>query len=280
MSRIALIALPALALAGPALAQTPDPHAHHHRPAPAADSESPPRPANHAAERFYPAADMAAARAQLRREHGGMRWSTVRLETGEYRPSSDGDAYAWEGRASYGGDMNRALLKTEGQLGENGRLHDAEIQALYTRAVTPYFNLNAGLRYDLEPDPGQTYATLGIEGVAPYWLEVEGALFLSERGDLSARIEGAYDLRLTQRLILEPRAELDVAARDVPELGVGSGLSSGELGLRLRYAVRQELAPYVGVHYERKLGRTADRARAAGEADEDARLVFGIRAWF
>jgi copper resistance protein B len=121
---------------------------------------------------------------------------------------------------------------------------------------------------------------VGIEGLAPYWFEVEGALFLSNKGDLFARLEGSYDLRFTQQLILEPRVEVNLQAQDVPELGEGAGLSDAEVGLRLRYEVRREFAPYVGVHYERKFGDTADLARAAGEDRDDLRVVLGLRAWF
>lgn len=257
-----------------------DPHAGHNTAPVAVGSEPPPpAPADHAAERFYSAEEMAAARAQLRREHGDVRWSKVMLETAEVRPSDGGDVYAWEGEATFGGDINRFALKSEGE-GESGDLESAEVQALYSRAVDPYFNVLAGVRHDFEPGPDRTYATVGVEGVAPYWFEVEGALFLSNKGDLSARLEGAYDFRLTQKLILEPRAELNLAASADPALELGSGLRDVELGLRLRYAVRQEFAPYVGVHWERKFGDTADFARAHGEGVEDTRVVFGVRAWF
>jgi copper resistance protein B len=281
-----------------------DPHAGHAAPAPAADPHAghaapatdphaghntapvvigseppPPAPTDHAAERFYSAPEMAAARAQLRREHGDMRWSKVMLETAEVRPSDHGDVYAWEGEATFGGDINRFALKSEGE-GESGDLESAEVQALYSRAVDPYFNVLAGVRHDFESGPDRTYATVGVEGVAPYWFEVEGALFLSNKGDLSARLEGAYDFRLTQKLILEPRAELNLAASADPALELGSGLRDVELGLRLRYAIRQEFAPYVGVHWERKFGDTADFARAHGEGVEDTRVVFGARTWF
>jgi copper resistance protein B len=281
-------------MAAPPPASTPaDPHAGHAMPAKPADPHAghnmgpaavgsepaPPAPTDHAADRVYPAAEMAAARAQLRHEHGDIRWSKLMLETLELRPSDDGDAFAWEGAASYGGDINRFTFKTEGE-GEDDHLHEAEVQALYTRAIGPYFNLNAGVRQDFEPRPRRTYATLAVEGVAPYWFEVEGALFLSNKGDLSARLEGSYDFRLTQKLILEPRAELNLAASADRVLGEGAGVRDLELGLRLRYAVRQTFAPYVGVNWERKCGDTADFARAAGEGVEDTRFVVGVRAWF
>jgi copper resistance protein B len=257
-----------------------DPHAGHVTPwSPVGAVPPPPAPADHAAERFFPAAEMAAARAQLRREHGDMRWSKVMLETFEIRPDAGADVYAWEGEASFGGDINRLAVKTEGE-GTSGELEHAELQGLYSRAIDPYWNLQAGLRQDFGHGPDRTYATVGVEGVAPYWFEVGAAAFLSNRGDLSARLEGSYDLRLTQALILEPRAEANLAASADRPAGLGSGLRDVELGLRLRYAIRQEFAPYVGLHWERKFGDTADIARAHGEGVEDTRLVVGVRAWF
>ena len=128
--------------------------------------------------------------------------------------------------------------------------------------------------------PSRTYATVGFEGLAPYWFEVEGALFLSDKGDLLARAEAYYDQRITQRLILQPRAELNFAAQDDRRRGVGSGISDLELGLRLRYELAREFAPYVGVSWDRKLGDTARFARAAGEGASDTSLVAGVRFWF
>lgn len=294
--RLLLAAVLPLAIATPALAQheghaghampapaPSDPHAGHEMPAetPAVGSEpAPPPPSDRAAERFYSREAMDAARAQLAKEHGGGRAWKVMLSTAELRPQDGDDAYAWEGEFWYGGDINRVVVKSQGEGEIGGDLHGAEAQLLYSRAIGPYFDLQAGLRHDFEPGPSRSYATVGFEGVAPYWFEVEGAAFLSEKGDLSARLEGAYDLRLTQKLILEPRAELELAAQDVRELGVGSGLTSAELGLRLRYEFRREFGPYVGVSHERKFGRTADFARAAGDDIEATSLVVGVRAWF
>jgi copper resistance protein B len=260
-----------------------DPHAGHAMPAapaggPVGDAPPPPIPTDRAAERFYSREAMQAARDQLAKEHGGSPAWKVMLSTAEVRP--DDDAYAWSGEAWHGGDLNRFVLKSEGEGERGGDLHSAEVQALYSRAIGPYFDLQAGVRHDFEPGPSRTYATIGFEGVAPYWFELEGAAFLSNKGDLSARFEGAYDLRLTQKLILEPRAEIELSAQDVRELGVGSGLTRAELGLRLRYEFRREFGPYVGVVHERKFGRTADMARAAGEDRQATSFVVGVRAWF
>ncbi|MBL8774201.1 MAG: copper resistance protein B [Phenylobacterium sp.] len=275
--------------AGHAAPATPaDPHAGHSahdahaghgaQPAPIPSAPAPPVPTDHAADRFFPPADMAAARRLLRREHGVMNWATTRLETFEYRPAGRGDGYAWEGTVSYGGDIDRLVIATEGESEGHG-LENAEVQALWSHAIGPYFDLRAGVRHDVEPRR-RTYATVGVEGLAPYWFEVGAHAFLSDRGDVTVRLEGSYDLRLTQRLILEPRAEANLAAQDAPALGLAAGVTDLELGLRLRYAVAPEFAPYVGVNWSRKLGETAGRARAAGDDVEDTRLVVGLRAWF
>jgi copper resistance protein B len=260
-----------------------DPHAGHQMPAPSAapigSAPPPPAPTDHAADRVFGPGAMAAARETLRREHGVMRWTTVTVETAEVRPTGHGEGYGWDASVSYGGDIHRVVLKTEGEAA-HGDLERAELQALYARAIGPYFNLQAGVRQDFEPRPRRTYAAVGVEGLAPYWFEVGAQAFLSDKGDVSARFEGSYDLRLTQKLILEPRGELNLAASDDRAAGVGSGLTDIELGVRLRYAFAPEFAPYVGVNWERKLGDTADLARAAGEARSDSRFVIGLRAWF
>lgn len=272
----------------PAAPAPADPHAGHDMSAMSAapadttigTEPAPPVPTDRAAERFYSPQAMAAARAQLALEHGGGTAWKVMLSTAEVRPQSGDDAYAWEGEAWYGGDQHRLVLKSSGEGAFGGDLHSAELQALYSRPIGPYFDWQVGVRHDFEPGPSRTYATLGFEGVAPYWFELEGAAFLSDKGDLSARLEGSYDFRLTQKLVLEPRAELSLAAQKVRELGIGSGVTDAEVGLRLRYEFRREFGPYVGVMHERKFGETADLARAAGEDRDSTTFVVGVRAWF
>jgi len=240
---------------------------------------APAAPADYAAERFYSAVDMQAARAQLRREHGGAIVSTLMLDRAELQFSDGESVFHWEGEGWIGGDIHRFVFKTEGEANEDD-VERAEVQALYSRAIGPYFDLQAGVRYDIEPSPDRAYAVIGFEGVAPYWFETTGAVFVSDEGELSARFEGSYDARLTQRFILQPSAEINVSAEDVPELGLGAGLTDIELGLRMRYDITRTFAPYVGVSYETKLGDTADHARADGEDVSDTRLVFGVRARF
>jgi copper resistance protein B len=270
----------------PAQPAQEDPHAGHAMPSQAApaeepipDVEPPPPPTDHAADRDFDPKAMAAARALLRQEHGDVRYGMAIAKLAEYQAHDGRDGYRWDVQASYGGDVNRFLVKSEGEGTRGEGVEAAELQALYSRAVSPYFNLHAGVRQDFQPYD-RTYLTVGTEGLAPYWFDVEGALFLSTKGEVLARAEGTYDLRLTQKLILQPRAELNFAAQDSRATRTGSGLSNAELGLRLRYEFRREFAPYIGVSYDRRFGKTADYARAAGEDAEVTSFVVGLRAWY
>jgi len=235
----------------------------------------------HAADAIWGESAMAPSRTQLARENGGMRTGMVLIERLEARIAADSgeDGYVWDAQAWYGGDINRFVLKTEGEGEFGGELEDAEVQALYSRAIGPFFDLQAGVRADLEPET-RGHVVLGVQGLAPYMFHVDGAIFLSDRGDLTARIEGEYDQRITQQLILQPRLEVELSAQDIPERDIGAGFTKIEPGLRLRYEIAPEFAPYVGVEYEAKLGETADIARAGGEDPDGFKIVAGIRAWF
>lgn len=263
--------------------QPATPHAGHGTPASDAGAPqgvAPPIPTDHAAEAFYDPAVMARARAAMTKENGGMSFSQLMIDRLEYRAQKGSDGYHWEGEGWIGGDINRLAIKSEGEGIVDGPLESAEVQALYSRALDPWWNLVAGVRQDFRPEPRRTYATIGVEGLAPYWFELEALAFLSDKGDAHLRLEASYDQRITQRLILQPALEANIAAQDVPELGIGSGLSDIELGLRLRYEFVREFAPYVGVNWERKLGDSARYARAAGEEASATSLVAGVRFWF
>lgn len=240
---------------------------------------APAAPSDHAADTVFGGAAMRSSRDQLREEHGGSNSWMVLIDQAEWRVRDGGDGYAWNGEAWYGGDDSRLVVKSEGE-GASGDLEAAEVQLLYSRAISPYFDLQAGLRQDIQDGPRRTYATVGFEGLAPYWFETEGALFLSNKGEAFARLEASYDLRLTQRLILQPRAELRLSAQDIPELELGSGITDLELGLRLRYQVTRTFAPYAGVSYGHKFGGTADYAEALGEDEQETSFVIGVRTWF
>lgn len=247
---------------------------------PAGDAPAPPRPMDHYADRFFPASDMSRSRAAMMREQGGQTLYQVMFNLAEVQARAGRDGYRWDGEAWVGGDINRLWLKSEGEGAFRESVESAEVQALYSRAIGPYFNVQAGVRRDFQPSPTRTYATVGFEGLAPYLFEVEGALFLSNKGEVLGRLEGYYDQRLTQRLILQPRVEFNLSAQDVPEIRLGSGLTDAELGLRLRYEVSRQFAPYVGVSYQAKTGRTADFARADGKDPTTTSFVAGVRFWF
>lgn len=257
-------------------------HMDHGSAMPAPPASGPPPRAmegpRHAADRIYSAAAMAPARDEL----GAMddfRLATIMLERFEARIGEGQDLYLWDAQGWYGGDFDKLWLKSEGEGAFGGGVENAEIQALWSHAIGPWFDLQAGVRYDVEPD-SRGHAVLGVQGLAPYMFEVDAAAFLSETGDLTARVEAEYDQRITQRLILQPRAELSLSAQDIRERRLGNGITSAELGLRLRYEFAREFAPYIGIGYEAKLGDTADIARAAGEETDRVSLLLGLRAWF
>lgn len=238
-----------------------------------------PPPTDHAADRYYDPQAMEAGRELLRTEQGDQRFYMVLLNLLEYQVHQGRDGYRWDGEGWYGGDIHRFWFRSEGE-GSLDKLGHAEAQALYSVAVGPYTDLQAGVRHDFRPNPTRTYGTVGFETLAPFFFEAEGALFLSNKGDLFGRLEGYFDQHITQRLILQPRVELNLAAQNVHETGTGRGLSTVELGLRLRYEIRREFAPYIGVSWDRKVGRTADFAREEGERAGVVSFVTGIRFWF
>ncbi len=235
----------------------------------------------HAADTIYDPALMAAKRrSALIAEHGGMTTGRVLIDRLELRAREGRDGYAWEGDAWFGGDYDKLWFKSEGEGELGGSLEAAEVQALWSRSIRPFFDVQLGVRYDLRPRPDRAHLAIGIQGLAPYWFEIDAAAFVSTKGDLTARFEAEYDQRITNRLFLQPRVELDLAAQDVSELGIGSGLSSAELGLRLRYQFVPEFAPYIGVGYERRFGDSARFARADGDDVGGWSVLLGLRAWF
>lgn len=237
--------------------------------------------AESAADAYYDPAAMAKARAALKAGHGRQINSLIMAERLEYQ-SNDGDPLAvWEAQGWIGGDIQKLWLKTEGEYESSaGQFEEAEVQALYSRAISPFWELQTGLRHDAKPSPTRTYAVVGLQGLAPYWFELDSALFLSDKGDLSARFEAEYELRFTQRLLLQPRLELNLAFSEDADIGQGSGLTTADLGLRLRYEFRRELAPYIGVSWSQSFGSTKDFKRAEGEQANQLSLIAGIRLWF
>lgn len=247
---------------------------------PAGNAPAPEVPVANAADAFYPREAMEMGRHHLQEFHGGQKLFQVMNNISEYRAGKGPDGYGWETEAWYGGDINRLWLKSEGEGAFGEGVESAEVQALYSKAIDPYWNVQGGLRYDFKPDPSRVYATVQLEGLAPSFFDVEGALFLSNKGEVMARLGGWYDQRITQRLILQPRVELDLAAQNSREIGVGAGLSEAEVGVRLRYDIRREFAPYIGVQYQRAFGRTARYLRDEGERAGGWQFLAGVRTWF
>lgn len=202
-------------------------------------------------------------------------WLVDRLEWQDTEEGSLG----WEGLAWIGGDVNRVWLRTEGEASE-GEIESANAEVLYGRALTPWWDAVAGVRHDFGHGPSRTYAAFGVQGLAPYKFEVEATGFIGANGRGGATLEAEYDTLITNRLILQWQGETTLHAKDDPEIGVGSGLSTIEAGARLRYELTRRFAPYVGVEFERAFGGTADLRREHGEPTRDTRLVAGIRFWF
>lgn len=244
-------------------------------PPPPEAGAGPPR----AADAIWGEEAMRASRAELFRHAGSQRYLWIMGDRLEHRTRSGADGYLWDAQGFYGGDIHKLFFKSEGEGGFGASIEQAELQLLYSRAVTRFFDVQAGLRGDFA-EPERVNVVIGLQGLAPYLFELDTAVFISHRGEVSARIEAELDQRITQRLVLQPRAELNLAAQDSVTRRVGAGLDSAELGLRLRYHVRREVAPYIGVEQEWRTGRSARFARADGENASVTQFVAGVRFWF
>lgn len=208
------------------------------------------------------------------------------LDRLEYGISSGDNSFTWDAQGWLGSDYNKIWVKSEGEhefstgtdSGEN------ETQLLYSRLIAPFWYLQVGGAYEQlygeGNDPSRFSGVVGVQGLAPYWFEVEPAMLISEDGDISFSFEAEYDLLFTQRLILQPRFESQIAIQEVEKFGVGEGLNNIELGIRLRYEIRREFAPYIGISWNKLIGDTADIARSEGEDDDKKSLLVGIRMWF
>lgn len=287
MTRLMLLGVCALMAIAPARAGQPDPHAGHHMPAPAdLPPLRPPPPEaltgpEHAADTIWNPAVMARKRqSEVINMHGGATTAKVEINRLEAQVRDGQDSYVWDTAASWGGDLNSVVFKAEGSGSFGGTVDSADFRLLWNHAITPWFDLRLGPRYDLRPKPDRAHIALGLNGTTPFWFDVETYVFLSDKGDVTGEIEALHDIRLTQKLILQPRTEIAISAQDIPELSTGSGLTAIEAGLRLRYAFIPEFAPYVGVEYQSLLGRTRDFARAAGDDTGGWSFLVGLRAWF
>lgn len=260
--------------------QQADPHAGHgeprsdHRPDRGQDQPVTPIPTLTDADRRAAFPEL-----QLHMEHPDGPFSRVLFNRFEWQDADQGSAQAWEMSAWLGGDLNRVWLRSEGER-EGGSTHSADVELLYGRSVSPWWDVVAGLRQEFKPGPSRTWAAVGVQGLAPYRFEVQATALFGEGGRTAAALEVEYEMLLTNRLILQPLLEIEAHGRDDRARGIGSGLSSIEGGLRLRYEISRRFAPYLGVTRERALGRTADLRRAAGADVDETRLVAGVRWWF
>ena len=189
------------------------------------------------------------------------------------------DSFRWEGEGWVGGDFNRLWVMSEGEV-THGRLEDGQQELYWSHPISTYFDAQLGGRYDLDSAPGRGWGAFGIEGFAPYYFTVGAHAYVGDQGRVAFKFEGSNEIRFTQRLILEPQAELNIYSQDDPARAIGAGPSDLDAGLRLRYEISRKLAPYLGLTYERKFGRTADYARAEGERADDLRFTAGVRSWF
>ncbi len=202
----------------------------------------------------------------------------VKIDQLETRITDGSDPLAWDADAWIGYDLNKLWIKTEGER-VAGKTESAELQLLYSKAIAPFWDMQFGVKKDFQPKPNRTWGVVAAKGLAPYLFEVDASLFIGESGRTAARLEAEYEYPLSQKLILSPEVELNVFGKDDEPTGTGKGLSDIELGLRLRYEIRREFAPYVGINWEKKYGNTADFARAEGEDVEDVQIVVGMRLW-
>lgn len=249
---------------------------------PADEPGSAPPPAvaaDHAADAVFGAAAMRGSREDLA-SMGRWRGSALIVDRLEWRPESAQSGYAWDITGWTGGDIDRLVVSSEGEGEFGGEVESAELAAKWRHALDPYANLEVGVRHDFRPGPSRTYGLVGIEGLAPYWIEVEAQLLVSNKGDFHARLGAEHDWRLAGPLVLNLEAETDIAFQDVPELGIQAGVEKIEAGARLRYEIRPEFAPYVGVSWETAFGAPVPGSDEPADRGKGFSAVVGIRAFF
>jgi copper resistance protein B len=197
----------------------------------------------------------------------------------EYVDGSDANGSALDAQAYFGKDQDKLWLKADGEH-LDGQWRDLRLEALWAHALTTFWDTQVGVRRDIGEGPDRSWAAFGVQGLAPYWFDVEATAYVGQSGRTAVRLEAEYELLLTQRLILTPDVEINAYGKSDPERQIGSGLSNIEFGLRLRYEFSRQFAPYIGIDWNRRLGNTADLVRTAGEPALDRAIVAGVRIWF
>jgi copper resistance protein B len=197
----------------------------------------------------------------------------------ELRDVGGDNTLSWDTQGWIGKDLRKLWIKFEGDRSTSGT-DSSELQFLYSMSIARYWEFQVGVRNDFKPSPSRTWAAVGVQGLAPYFFETDIAFFVGDSGRTALRLETEYELLFTQRLILTPDIEVNFFGKDDPDILIGSGLSEIEIGLRLRYEIRREFAPYIGVNWSKLFGNTAEFTRTAGQDTSEAQLVIGLRAWF
>ncbi len=197
----------------------------------------------------------------------------------EWQKSQGGNVLNWNGSGWIGGDIDRLWLRTEGKRA-GGKLGDAEVQALWGHSLSPWWDVVAGVRHNFKPGTSQTWGALGIQGLALYNFEAQATAFVGQSGQTAVRLEGTYDFLVTNRLILQPSLEVNMYGKNDAAREQGAGVANSSLGLRLRYEVDRQLAPYIGVTWDRSYGNTARILEQEGGRRNELSFVAGVRAWF
>lgn len=203
----------------------------------------------------------------------------VMIDQLETRITDGDDPTVLEGMLWIGRDLNKLVIKADVEQ-VKGETEELELQALYSRAIAPYWDFQLGVRQDQKPTPERNWLAIGFMGLAPYWFEIDSTLFIGESDQVGLRLSAEYEWMITQRWVLSPEVEVNLHSKDDEATGTGSGLSDSQVGLRLRYEIRREFAPYIGVNWNRKYGNTATFAKHEGEKVDDTQVVVGVRAWF
>jgi copper resistance protein B len=206
-------------------------------------------------------------------------FAMIKMDRLEYFDSASSSGASWNGSVWIGKDFDKLLVRSEGEV-THGDLENADAEILWDHAVAAFWDTTLGVRQDFGQGSHRTWAAFGVQGLAPYWFEIDAAAYVGDAGRTALRIEADYDLSLTQRLILQPRFELNAYGKDDAASNIGSGVSDAEFGLRLRYEIRREFAPYVGVERIQRFGRTADFARANDISASETQWVVGLRLWY
>ncbi len=206
-------------------------------------------------------------------------FSSLLVDNLEAVRTRDNTSAAYDLQAWFGRDYDRVVLKAEGEV-DDGTLQGARTELLWAHAVAAYWDAQLGVRYDHGEGSDRGWLAFGIQGLAPYWFEIDAAAYVGDEGRTALRLDAEYELLLTQKLILQPKVETNLYGKSDAARGLGSGLSDASVALRLRYEIRREFAPYVGIERVRKFGETADFARAAGKDAGETRLLAGLRFWF